>query len=85
MLTQTVFQVWTCDEISYTLDNDPVQITKYGSPDCINAPGDRQVLVPANMKGSMVGAGSALRSGFANATWVALILHMVLLEIYVSE
>lgn len=74
--------VWTCDEIKFTLNNDPAQIAQYGSPDCVNAPGDRQVLVPANMKHGMVGAGSALRTGFANATWIALIIHLILLEIY---
>lgn len=73
-----------CDEINYLLDYNATKIAEHGSQDCINAPPNHRVLVPANMKDAPVQVASALRTGFAVAVWLSIVIHVVGVEVYVS-
>ncbi|KXJ88388.1 hypothetical protein Micbo1qcDRAFT_189882 [Microdochium bolleyi] len=79
-----------CDKIEYVLANAQVpdpNITLAGTfPDCAaylsGADPAKMTVVRANLRGSIVERTAALNMSFGTATWVALIIHAVLLELY---
>ncbi|KAG9052846.1 hypothetical protein FS842_009160 [Serendipita sp. 407] len=75
---------WYCDEIAYTLDYNDTKIAIHGSRECVggSAP-TRQVLIPAHMdQEEPIQMASALRSAFGNSIWIAMLIHIFVLEVY---
>lgn len=81
------FSVWTCAKIEATLPTPALLMPLY--PACIayaNGTDPNAVaVVQANLNGvTGVNAGTALDMTFGMAMWLALLLHAVGVEIYVS-
>ncbi|CCA71436.1 hypothetical protein PIIN_05375 [Serendipita indica DSM 11827] len=78
------FMPWNCEELLYTFKGNTTQLAHAGYSQCTDGSTSRSVLVPANMKDDPQGVASALRSGFGNSAWAALLIHIFLLEVYLN-
>jgi hypothetical protein len=79
-----------CAQIAYTYEGfgKTEAITTYLYPDCqafFNGSNpDQHVVVPLNLNGVPDQVGAALGESFSRAVWLALAIHAMAVEIYVS-
>jgi uncharacterized membrane protein len=76
------YQVQTCGQVAYDYDSSSKAAKLY--PECLNAPEDTPIVVSANFSGQREQVGAALGVGFGMATWLALFMHLVGVEIYLG-
>jgi uncharacterized membrane protein len=74
--------IWTCKELNFVYEDDPQYIqNKY--PQCVSD-SNADAIVQANFGTEKDGIGSSLRITFGLATWLAIFLHAVGVEIYLN-
>ena len=79
-----------CAQIAYTFQTlgNAAAITTYLYPDCkafFNGSNpDQQAVVPLNLNGPPEQVGATLGESFSMAVWLALAIHAIGVEIYVS-
>lgn len=79
----TYYAIWPCAKIAYTIPN-----AQHLYPECasyFDGSNNNQVaLVRAKFDGSAAEVGAALNVPFGTALWLALAIHAIGVEIYVS-
>ncbi|KDQ13810.1 hypothetical protein BOTBODRAFT_110881 [Botryobasidium botryosum FD-172 SS1] len=83
------FDVWTCDELAF------LQSTGQGVPDFLNAypqcgdttvnPSTIHVPIQASTKAYPVNYGTSVRLTFGMGLWIAIVLHVIGVEIYIRS
>lgn len=79
-------KVWTCEEARFTANNNAFFDSKY--PQCLTSPDDTKIVVPAfidRVSRSQLNHASAARVTFGAAVWMAIVVHVLATEIYVSR
>lgn len=77
------YTIWPCAKLAWILDDDRSGFrTRY--PSCLTEP-DRPTIVLADFRGETEQIGSALGLNFGMSGYLALFLHAVGVEIYVSS
>jgi hypothetical protein len=80
--------VWPCAKIESTLPNRSLLLSSY--PDCAayvdGTNRDKVAVVKANIGGAgAANAGAALNTAFGMALWLAVVIHAIGVEVYVSN
>ncbi|KAG8739698.1 hypothetical protein FRC10_005259 [Ceratobasidium sp. 414] len=81
----TYFSLWRCSEVGYVLKNAGTLAQNYplcGTPNGLARPDDTWVAVHSSWNEGRLGKGSASRASFGMALWVAMILHVLGIELY---
>jgi len=81
--TNGYYTVWTCEEAKFT----ELNATRFDMefPQCQTLPPNGQIIVPAQiMSGSELICASMLRLVFGGAAWMALAVHVIGTEVYLS-
>ncbi|KAG8721990.1 hypothetical protein FRC08_008086 [Ceratobasidium sp. 394] len=83
--SSSYYAVWTCDEVSFLLKNETEAESMF--PVCVLSPEDDPkkvyVLVHASTHGDPINFGSSMRVSFGMALWLAILIHVVGVEIYI--
>jgi hypothetical protein len=81
------YSVWPCAKLDWTLHGQNKTMSRY--PVCASfydgTNPDQVAVVSANFNGKREQSGSALDASFGMATWMAIFLHAVGVEIYVRK
>ena len=80
------YQVSSCEKVLFIHDGDAMTVNQL-YPQCANSSGSNNlpILVKADMTGGLdEGVGASLGLSFGFAIWMALFLHLVGVEIYLS-
>ncbi|KAF8607563.1 hypothetical protein BDV93DRAFT_541817 [Ceratobasidium sp. AG-I] len=77
------YAVWTCDEISFLLNSSSDAASRF--PVCGTGADPKHVHVPvhASIHEDPINFGSSMRVSFGMALWIAMLIHVVGVEIYI--
>jgi len=77
------YAVWTCDEISFLLNNSTDVTSRF--PACGTGADPMHVHVPvhASVRADPINFGSSMRVSFGMVLWIAMLIHVVGVEIYI--
>jgi len=81
------WQVWRCDEILFVLQNNMDDLNAT-FPQCVQAGdnlGNLHTIIRADVDQYPLGYASSVRATFGMVLWIALVLHIFGVEIYVRN
>jgi hypothetical protein len=76
------YTIWPCVKLAWTLNDRNKLMLRY--PSCVSNP-DRPTIVLVDFNDRAEEVGAALGLSFGMAGWVSLFMHLVGVEIYVSD
>jgi hypothetical protein len=76
------YQIQTCGQVAFGYGSWSPTVKFY--PQCANELEDTNIVIPANYNGLAEEAGASLGTSFGMALWLAVLIHLVGVEIYLG-